>query len=95
MKTKHEQLDELMKSQMWIDFNKHEQVEGYLEAIYEDDEPIYYNKETLLNEMEDLSDRIASPDELCWIRDMLADNPKEVYKLRNHMKYYLNKWERK
>ena len=93
MKTKHEQLDKLMKSQIWIDFNKHEQVENYLEAIWEDDFRIY-NKESFLQEMEWFSDSIASPDELYWIEDMLADNSKEVYKLRNHMKYYLKKWGR-
>ena len=90
-KTKQEQLDELIKSQIWIDFNKHEQVENYLEAIWEDDFRIY-NKESFLQEMEWFSDSIASPDELCWIEDMLSENPKEVYKLRNHMKYYLKKW---
>ena len=93
MKTKHEQLDKLMKSQIWIDFNKHEQVENYLEAIHDDSELVYWNQETFLNEMNWLNDGISSPDELTWIEDMLADNPKEVYKLRNHMKYYLKKWE--
>jgi hypothetical protein len=91
-KTKHEQLDELIQSQIWIDFNKHEQVENYLEAIYDDSELVYWNQETFLNEMNWLNDGISSPDELTWIEDMLADNPKEVYKLRNHMKYYLKKW---
>ncbi len=95
MKTKHEQLDKLMKSQIWIDFNKHEQVENYLEAIHDDSELVYWNQETFLNEMNWLNDGISSPDELTWIEDMLADNPKEVYKLRNHMKYYLKKWEGK
>ena len=95
MKTKHEQLAKLMKSQIWIDFNKHEQVENYLEAIHDDSELVYWNQETFLNEMNWLNDGISSPDELTWIEDMLADNPKEVYKLRNHMKYYLKKWEGK
>tara|TARA_R100000654_G_scaffold32089_1_gene57041 strand:+ start:261 stop:548 length:288 start_codon:yes stop_codon:yes gene_type:complete len=93
-KTKHEQLDELIQSQIWIDFNKHEQVENYLEAIHDDSELVYWNQETFLNEMNWLNDGISSPDELTWIEDMLADNPKEVYKLRNHMKYYLKKWGR-
>ena len=95
MKTTHEQLDKIMKSQIWIDFNKHEQVENYLEAIHDDSELVYWNQETFLNEMNWLNDGISSPDELTWIEDMLADNPKEVYKLRNHMKYYLKKWEGK
>tara|TARA_R100001463_G_scaffold64262_2_gene117360 strand:+ start:1153 stop:1440 length:288 start_codon:yes stop_codon:yes gene_type:complete len=91
-KTKHEQLDELIQSQIWIDFNKHQEVENYLEAIYDDSELVYWNQETFLNEMNWLNDGISSPDELSWIEDMLAHNPKEVYKLRNHMKYYLKKW---
>ena len=44
MKTKHEQLDKLMKSQIWIDFNKHEQVENYLEAIHDDSELVNWNQ---------------------------------------------------
>tara|TARA_R100000458_G_scaffold56079_1_gene60637 strand:+ start:325 stop:699 length:375 start_codon:yes stop_codon:yes gene_type:complete len=94
-KTKHEQLDELIQSQIWIDFNKHEQVENYLEAIYDDSELVYWNQETFLNEMRWLRDGISSPDELSWIEEQLEHCPKEVYKLRNHMKYYINKWEGK
>jgi len=92
-KTKHEQLEELIQSQIWIDFNKHEQVENYLEAIYDDSELVYWNQETFLDEMNWLNDGIST-DELSWIEAQLEDCPKEVYKLRSHMKYYLKKWGR-
>tara|TARA_Y100001963_G_C6466405_1_gene302521 strand:- start:214 stop:510 length:297 start_codon:yes stop_codon:yes gene_type:complete len=94
-KTKLEQLDELMESQIWKDFCKNEEVDSYLEAIepgQSETECWIYNKETFLKEMEYFSDSISSPDELCWIDDMLDNNPKEVYKLRQHMKYYIKKW---
>ena len=92
-KTKLQQFDELMETQIWIDFNKVKPVADYLEAIWEDDLR-FYNKETLLEEMKYFSDSIAD-DQFCWIADMLDRNPKKVYKLRNQVKYYINKWEGK
>ena len=96
-KTNIEQAEELMETQMWKDFNKIEQLDGYLEIqIMEEEENLRcINEEALLEEVKYFSDMIESPDELCYIRDMLHDNPKEVYKLRRQVKYYINKWEGK
>ncbi len=96
VKTKMEQFEELTGTEIWKDFCKHEVVDGYLEAITNDyTEEHYYiiDKETLYAEMEWYSDSVHNPDELCYIQDMLHDNPKEVYKLRRHIRYYLNKWK--
>lgn len=95
-KTKIEQAEELMESQMWKDFNKIDQLDSYLEVqIMEEEENIRcINEKALLDEVKYFSDMIESPDELCWIADMLYDNPKKVYKLRSQVKYYLKKWGR-
>ena len=94
-KTKIEQYEELTETAIWNDFCKIKVVDGYLEAITygaSEDDCRIYNEELLYDEMEWYSDCVHSPDELYYIQDMLHDNPKEVYKLRNHMKYYLKKW---
>ena len=95
-KTKSEQAIELQETQMWKDFNKIDCLDSYLEIqIMEEEENLRcINEQTLLDEVEYFSDMIASPDELCYIRDMLYDNPKKVYKLRSQVKYYLKKWGR-
>jgi hypothetical protein len=95
-KTKIEQAIELQETQMWKDFNKIDCLDSYLEIqIMEEEENLRcINEQTLLDEVEYFSDMIASPDELCYIRDMLYDNPKKVYKLRSQVKYYLKKWGR-
>jgi hypothetical protein len=95
-KTKIEQAIELQETQMWKDFNKIDCLDSYLEIqIMEEEENLRcINEQTLLDEVEYFSDMIASPDELCYIRDMLYNNPKKVYKLRSQVKYYLKKWGR-
>ena len=95
-KTKIEQAIELQGTQMWKDFNKIDCLDSYLEIqIMEEEENLRcINEQALLDEVEYFSDMIASPDELCYIRDMLYDNPKKVYKLRSQVKYYLKKWGR-
>jgi hypothetical protein len=103
-KTKIEQLWELEKSEMFLDFNKIYDVEGYLESIHhqtydldigDDTEGllIYWDKETFLNEIEYFLDNISGVEpSFAWASDMLYENPKMMYKLRSRIRYYLKKW---
>ena len=95
LKTKRQQLEDLHKTKMWSDFNSIEPISELLFIANEDDDQplVYWNEKTLLMEMEWIQDSINSND-LYWIEDMLLQNPKEVYKLRSKVKYYINKWKK-